>query len=113
MLSLRGRINNTMSAGEHRYVELTREQFEEMKYFELEEKYGENEDIRNMLIKTIESRIMIQKMDMTIEEKEEKWLKDIDEIINEESIEKFSENEKEYIKYAVIYIKNQRTFIKK
>lgn len=56
---------------------------------------------------------MIQKMDMTIEEKEEKWLKDIDEIVNEESIEKFSENEKEYIKYAVIYIKNQRSFIKK
>lgn len=113
MLTIGERLNNTIIAGEHRYTELTREQFEEMKYFELEEKYGENEDIRNMLIKTIESRIMIQKMDMTIEEKEEKWLKDIDEIVNEESIEKFSENEKEYIKYAVIYIKNQRSFIKK
>ena len=60
MLSISGRLNNTITAGEHRYTELTREQFEEMKCFELEEKYGENEDIRNMLIKTIESRIMIQ-----------------------------------------------------
>lgn len=113
MLSINGRLNNTITAGEHRYAELTREQFEEMKYFELEEKYGENEDIKNMLIQTIESRIRIQKMDMPIEEKEKKWLKDIAKIVNEESIEKFSENEKEYIKYAVIYIKNQRTFIKK
>lgn len=53
MLTISERLNNTIIAGEHRYTELTMEQFEEMKYFELEEKYGENEDIRNMLIKTI------------------------------------------------------------
>lgn len=114
MLSLRGRINTTISAGKHRYEELTKEQFEEMKYFELEQKYGENEDIKSLLIKTIESRIRIQKMmNISIEEKEEKWLNDIDEIVTEESIEKYGENEKEYIKYALIYIKNQRSFIKK
>ena len=111
MLSLRGRISTTMEAANHR-EEMTREEIEDKKYFDLEEKC-DSEIVRITLTKMIESRIEIQRLDISDMEKENMWLKQTSNILKKGHLINMSDLEKEYLKYASKYILRQRSFVNK
>ena len=110
MLSLRGRISTTMEATNHR--EMTKDEIEDKKYFELEEKC-DSEIVRNVLTKMIESRIEIQKLKISDSEKEKMWLEETKEILKRGHLINMTDLEKEYLKYASKYILRQRSFVNK
>ena len=112
MLSLRGRIYSNMEATNHRESEMTREEIEDKKYFELE-KQCDSEIVRGVLTKMVEARIEIQQLDMSDLEKENMWLKQTIEILKKGHLINMSDLEKEYLKYASKYILRQRSFINK
>ena len=110
MLSLRGRISTTMEAENHRESEITLEEIEDRKYFELE-KQCDSEIVRSVLTKMVEARIEVQQLDKTDLEKESIWLEKTTEILKKGHLINMSDLEKEYLKYASKYILRQRTFI--
>ncbi len=112
MLNLRGRISTTMEAANHRESEMTREEIEDRKYFELE-KQCDSEIVRNILTKMVEARIEIQQLNISNLEKESMWLEQTIEILKKGHLINMSDLEKEYLKYASNYILRQRSFIKK
>ena len=112
MLSLTGRLGVNMEATNHRESEMTREEIEDKKYFELEEKC-DSMIVRNVLTKMIESRIAIQKLDMSDLEKEKMWLDETKEILKKGHLINMSNIEKDYLKYASKYILRQRSFVNK
>lgn len=112
MLSLRGRLSVNMEAANHRESEMTREEIEDRKYFELE-KQCDSEIVRNILTKMVEARIEIQQLNISNLEKESMWLEQTIEILKKGHLINMSDLEKEYLKYASNYILRQRSFIKK
>ena len=112
MLSLRGRLSVNMEAANHRESEMTREEIEDKKYFELEEKCN-SEIVRNILTKIVESRIKIQKLDISNLEKESMWLEQTIQILKKGHLINMSDLEKEYLRYGSKYILRQRSFVKK
>ena len=112
MLSLRGRVYSNMEATNHRESEMTREEIEDKKYFELE-KQCDSEIVRNILTKMVESRIEIQQLNISNLEKESMWLEQTIEILKKGHLINMSNLEKEYLKYASKYILRQKSFVKK
>ena len=112
MLSLRGRISTTMESANHRESEMTREEIEDRRYFELE-KQCDSEIVRNILTKIVESRIEIQQLNISNLEKESMWLEQTIQILKKGHLINMSDLEKEYLKYASKYILRQRSFVNK
>ena len=112
MLSLRGRVYSNMEATNHRESEMTREEIEDRKYFDLE-KQCDSEIVRNILTKMIEARIEVQQLDKNDLEKEKIWLEKTTNILKKGHLINMSDLEKDYLKYASKYILRQRSFVNK
>lgn len=112
MLSLRGRVYSNMEATNHRESEMTIEEIEDKKYFELE-KQCDSEIVRRVLTKMVESRIEIQQLNISNLEKESMWLEQTIQILKKGHLINMSNLEKEYLKYASKYILRQKSFVKK